>query len=379
MKNNLHFITIIFLFLFGAWQKEVYAQELSVDFNIDIAQCPGDNSILAVTVSGGTQVYNVVFNRSILPVRVEIDTGPGTYIFETTVPGNYTINVEEVDTGEIRSQSVAVPNIPPLVVDAGDDTEICGDVGVSVQLGGEPTASGGIAGDFSYSWEPVDFLDDPTSPNPIATPNGTITYTLTVIDGNGCTQTGEVTVGVNPSVDEAILSIDETDDTFCIGDEVTFRAELIGGTAPFELDIENVGTVSNYNSGEAINFILASDGDFTFSIINVIDAEGCSVITTTGEIVLTVNPLPDAGEDNQVFICDTDASINLFDQLGGTPDPGGEWFDVNGDPVSGVFDPSGLAAGDYLFTYLVSAPPCDPDEAVVTVTVVEEPDASLLV
>ena len=38
----------------------------------------------------------------------------------------------------------------------------------------------------TYTWEPSTYLDDPNSPNPSTTPDHTITYYLTISDGNGC-------------------------------------------------------------------------------------------------------------------------------------------------------------------------------------------------
>lgn len=39
----------------------------------------------------------------------------------------------------------------------------------------------------NYTWSPATGLDDPYSPNPIASPNQTTTYILTITDPNGCT------------------------------------------------------------------------------------------------------------------------------------------------------------------------------------------------
>jgi len=43
-------------------------------------------------------------------------------------------------------------------------------------------ASGGT-GNYNYSWSPTDWLSDPTISDPMASPDSTITYTLTVNDG----------------------------------------------------------------------------------------------------------------------------------------------------------------------------------------------------
>jgi hypothetical protein len=83
--------------------------------------------------------------------------------------------------------SVTQPD--PLVADAGPDRTFS--PGDTVYLGAYPSASQGYGGYF-YQWEPADGLDDPNSPNPVATPAVTTTYFLTVMDSNGCSASDEV-------------------------------------------------------------------------------------------------------------------------------------------------------------------------------------------
>ena len=49
-----------------------------------------------------------------------------------------------------------------------------------------------------YSWSPTNTLLNPNSGTPIAFPSETTTYTVSVTDENGCTDTDEVTIFVNP-------------------------------------------------------------------------------------------------------------------------------------------------------------------------------------
>ena len=66
------------------------------------------------------------------------------------------------------------------------------------------SASGG-SGTYSYSWSPVDNLDDPTAQNPVftATEAGEFTYTVTVTSGDETTTASvSFTVTDNSSVDE---------------------------------------------------------------------------------------------------------------------------------------------------------------------------------
>jgi gliding motility-associated-like protein len=82
-------------------------------------------------------------------------------------------------------------SLPPLIADAGPNTSVCPND--SVQIGGNPAALGGIP-PYTYSWQPSASLDNPTAPNPNASPSSTTNYTLTVTDGAGNTATSVVNV-----------------------------------------------------------------------------------------------------------------------------------------------------------------------------------------
>ena len=81
--------------------------------------------------------------------------------------------------------TVDVMDLP--TVKAGLDAAIC--IGESTQL----SASGAV----TYSWTGPGIID-PTVPDPIVTPTVTSTYQLTGTDVNGCSNTDQVTVTVNP-------------------------------------------------------------------------------------------------------------------------------------------------------------------------------------
>jgi gliding motility-associated-like protein len=75
---------------------------------------------------------------------------------------------------------------------AGTDGFIC--YGQSYQL----QASGGTA----FTWTPSTYLNSTDIPNPVSTPDRTITYSLSVVDANGCSSlvTDEIKVDVTPPI-----------------------------------------------------------------------------------------------------------------------------------------------------------------------------------
>jgi gliding motility-associated-like protein len=83
---------------------------------------------------------------------------------------------------------------------------------------------GGLAGlnatgGKTYSWSPATGLSDPNIPNPIAKPNETTTYTVTVTTAYGCVYSDEVTLTVLPRVEPTnaiTLNHDNINDTWYI-------------------------------------------------------------------------------------------------------------------------------------------------------------------
>ncbi|MCH2233439.1 MAG: PKD domain-containing protein, partial [Crocinitomicaceae bacterium] len=98
------------------------------------------------------------------------------------------------------------------------------------------------------------------------------------------------------------------------------------------------------------------------------------------DFTITVEEEVTAGADNIAVLCNTaGTTLNLNTLLIGA-DVGGTWAETSGSgaftPGTGVFDASGLAAGDYTFTYTVTAvAPCVDDIANFTVTVTDLPNA----
>lgn len=103
-------------------------------------------------------------------------------------------------------------------------------------------------------------------------------------------------------------------------------------------------------------------GVYTYSVGN----PSCP---TTSTVAVTVDPLPDAGSNGSVTVCPTGASLDLINELGGSPDAGGSWSGPSalGGGDQGTYDPSTMSSGVY--TYNVGSVICG---ASATVTVTED-------
>ncbi|MDY0090083.1 MAG: hypothetical protein RBR78_06920, partial [Flavobacteriaceae bacterium] len=104
-----------------------------------------------------------------------------------------------------------------------------------------------------------------------------------------------------------------------------------------------------------------SGGVYTYTIEDSV----CGNQTAT--LTVTVNQIPNPGEDSSVTLCETDAPINLFDYLNGTPDTGGVWTPTL--PTDGIFDPATDTAGT--FTYTIEDSVCGNQSATLTVSVTQ--------
>lgn len=96
------------------------------------------------------------------------------------------------------------------IAEAGPSVAIC--IGDSIRLQG--------SGSIQYGWTPAFSLDDPTLPNPVATPDTTTSYVLTVTDQFGCQGIDSVSIPVLP-----LPVVDAGDDaTICEGEALQLEA-----------------------------------------------------------------------------------------------------------------------------------------------------------
>ncbi|MBT1703408.1 hypothetical protein, partial [Chryseosolibacter indicus] len=106
---------------------------------------------------------------------------------------------------------------------------------------------------------------------------------------------------------------------------------------------------------------------------------GCE--SARASIVVNVNQSPNAGVAATVPACSSETNFNLLVNLGGTPDGGGSWTDLDNSGaniVGDVADLSGITAdGAYRFEYRVSSTGCADATAILTLNVTNSPDAGI--
>jgi len=396
---------------------EVYLA--NVDGGPDQTICLGDTAQLSAS---GAQAYLWIPNNTLSDSTI---ADPLAFPTATTT---YSVEMTDSATCVTKDLVTVFVNLPS-VADAGPDTSFC--PGTSVVIGGAPTGPSGA----QFSWSPAAGLDDPAVANPTATPAGTVTYTVTVLDSNSCASSDQVTLTqlTVPDVDAG------PDQTICAGDSVQLQGSGTGAllwtpaaglsdpTIPDPLaspeattfyTLTATGSNACVNSdqvtvvvnllpnanggpdkviclGDSVQIGTPSPGTFTWTpatglsatdvaaplaspavstmyYVSVSDTNACS---TSDSVFVTVTEPISAGGDGSVTIC-SNMSAWLFDHLTGSYDASGVWQDPTFIDNDADFDPSlGDDPGAWYYIVQVANSACPPDTAVVNVAVNTLPDA----
>lgn len=241
---------------FGTATFDVTINPLPVVDGNDETICIGDN----VTLLGlGADTYSWTGG-----VTNGVAFTPGS----TTT---YTVTGTISATGCQNTGNATVTVNPLPIINAGLDQTVC--EGVSTTLTGSGAGVGG-----TYSWD--NGVNNGIS---FTQPTGTVTYTVTGTDVNGCINTDQVVITVNgpPVVDAG------SDQIVCTGTSVTLSGN---GATSYTWD-------NGISDGNAF---IPAVGMLTYTVTGT-DTNGCQ---DTDQVNVTVNPLPivDAGTDQAV--CD---------------------------------------------------------------------------
>jgi gliding motility-associated-like protein len=97
-------------------------------------------------------------------------------------------------------------------------------------------------------------------------------------------------------------------------------------------------------------------------------------IASTALVEVAIVDQPEAGNDASISICSNSDDVDLLPLLGPSAQAGGSWMTPSGGSFSGTWNAANDPDGAY--TYTITAPsPCTASSAVVTVSVVDAPEA----
>jgi gliding motility-associated-like protein len=222
--------------------------------------CAGTSTInlFATAIPGATYSWtgpNGFTSSAQNPTSVPIPATPGTY--------NFTVDV--TDNGSTCSSTTTVTVNALPAVDAGAPIVVC--AGNSITLNG--------SGAQGYGW------NNGASNGVSFVPAGNQTYTVTGTDANGCVNTDQVNVTVNP-----LPAVDAgANQGVCQGGPII----LLGSGAQ--------SYSWNNGASNGVSFIPGLTQTYTCTGT---DANGCQ---NTDQVTITVNPLPNVDAGLPVIVC----------------------------------------------------------------------------
>ena len=168
---------------------------------------------------------------------------------------------------------------PSPTAHAGASQDIC--AGLSAQLGATPAATGGT-GPYTYSWSP----GGSAAQHPNVSPAATTTYTLTVTDANGCTDTSQTVVYVHPN---PVAAFTFSPNNVCSNLPINFTNTSTGSNLTYLWNFGDGATATSQNASHVYNVVGNATG-VTFTVkLKVTTAFGCTDSVTH---VVTVNQVP---------------------------------------------------------------------------------------
>ncbi len=226
------------------------------------------NTSASLNASGG-----IIFNWS--PSLGLNDSTLFNPLASPSVNTTYTLIVTDINGCTATDNVIVNVNLLPLVI-AIPDTTVC--PGQNIQL----QASGAI----TYTWSPLNNLNNGGIANPICTAISTTNYSVTGVDANGCSNSSSITINLF----SAAIANSGTDTAICIGSSVQLNGT--GGAA------YSWSPSTNLDSSTVFNPTSNPISTTTYTL-NITDANGC---TASDDVVIIINPLPvvDAGADVQI-------------------------------------------------------------------------------
>ncbi|MBK9552661.1 MAG: gliding motility-associated C-terminal domain-containing protein [Saprospiraceae bacterium] len=279
----------------GGWTSAACNGHSIVTKKIVVQCCTPPDMILedGETCSGKTFFANIILDPTNSTLQWEVlnangvsgaTAGTGS-TFSTTLINStgsvkiVTFNVYPVsETGCVgEPQVLSITVFPELIADAGPDFASC--PGAILELGGNPTASGGAGAPYTILWSTGE-----DTPNITVTPTINSTYSVTVTDANGCEDVDDVIVSVSGVLTVSILP---NPAVYCLSDLTgkTLSANVNSTNSPFTYKWTTPWGIFDTPT-ILIGATMAGTSQIT---LQVTDAYGCQGI---GTLNLVINPAP---------------------------------------------------------------------------------------
>jgi len=344
------------------------------------AACGDASSIITVHVvssfsagTGGT--VNVVNDGAVIDLTAQIANGnpggnwtdnngvgvdlsdPTAVSFANISAGTYVFSYEIPANGACANSSTTVTVNVTNAANAGENTRIslCSDdagaLNLYTLLNGNPSNTG--------TWNPVGFKVkrfDPIQVDLSKEKSGTYIFNY-IVQNSGSIDKASLTIELSERGNAGIGNTAASEIITCNSgsDPIDLFSILAGNPDLDGVWSEPIGPSSvDVSDPRNVNFNGAAAGFYEFQY-GVLSEGSCN--PSYARVYIEVEEGANPGNDGTVEVCNqSGALIDLFAQLGGTPDGGGVWTDPNGSPVNdaGAVNFQGLPAGDYVFTYTIA-------------------------
>ncbi len=287
--------------------------QAGVDSITNVSCFGGNNGSASVTATGGTPPYSYLWNN-----------GAVTRTINNLTAGPYSVVISDMN-GCSTQVSLNVGQPTPVGLSTSNDSTLC--------KGNFTTISGSGSGGtppYSYVW------DNGLGAGQSHTVQvwGTITYSVTVTDANGCTCTpGAVALNSFPNLHVVVGG--PTD--ICVGQSVLLTAVATGGNGgPYSFNWNN-------GLGSVAPPIQVQPQETTTYIVGVMDACSPNAYDTI-TVVVHEMPTPNITVDK---LYDCNAFTSRFTEH--TFPPFASYYWDFGDPYSGAANHSTLASPSHFF------------------------------
>jgi hypothetical protein len=244
----------------------------------DTTICRDGSTRLGGEAVGGTPPYQYAWS----PATTLSNPSDARPIASPRATTSYVLVVTDAE-GAVTADTVTVTVADPPVAEAGADRAVC--PGSSAVL--QSKVRGG-RGPYRFLWAPSAGLNNPEAPNPVAAPERTTRYVLTVTDALGCAARDSLTVIVHPPVEvDAGGAV-----TACANVPMPLATTVAGGTAPFRYAWT---PASGLDNPAAQRPMLTARSDASY-IVTVTDANGCADSDTV-RVKVFDPPVVDAGDN----------------------------------------------------------------------------------
>ncbi len=252
----------------------------------------GTSTTLSGSASGGSGNYSYEWTPIASLVSSNVQNPQTNNLTNTTT---FTLTVTDQTTTCTGTSQViiTVSGAALTVTPTATLSTICN--GATTQL--NAGASGGT-GNYTYTWSDAATLSDNTLSNPIATPVGTTTYSVTVDDGN-TTISGSIIITVN----EVPTITGTTPSSRCDAGAVTLGAAASAGTINWYADATGGASL-----GTGTSFPISSISSTTTYYVDATD-NGCTTASRTA-VAAIVNTSPTVNLGNDTSVCANTYSLH---------------------------------------------------------------------